>query len=469
MTDVLSSAWSMVTRHRLRSVLAMLGVAVGVCALTSIMSVESSWRKAVIEFFAPMDLETVQVVLPAGYDWRESGFRRGSLEISDVDAIRTNCPANQSVTPMMTDTVRAETRDSSLAVGLCAVPADFVKTLPDEACEGRLFTAEEEARRTPVCLLSSEARLWLFGDEPAVGQPIRLEGRRFTVVGVISGNRHTGIDTHAVYIPFGQERSLVTSDSAFSSRMEIFARAQDPQAASKQIERLMRERVGGDNTRPFTESLWEAREAALHARDRAAAYSALAGLCALLAAGIGIASLLFVSVAERSQEIGIRRALGASRGVVCGEYIAAAAILALLGGLLGGILAVPASALGAFATKWQPVTGISGALMALPEGRRQLPSMSDIAVSVSWGALGIAIVLAPLNGVVAALAPASEAAGVDPARAIAGRAGTEIRPRKLLTCVQVRPWSAGARAPDFVFLCHGQPGADGGQERAWAG
>ncbi len=434
MSDIFASAWAMVARHRLRSVLAVLGVAVGVCALTSIMSVENSWRKAVIEFFAPMDLETVEVLLSAEDNWRESGLRRPHLDISDVEAIRARCPAVQSVTPMITGVADVKMRESSLAVSLYAVSVDFVKTLPDQVREGRLFSAEEEARKTPVCMLSFEARINLFGDGPAVGQPIRLEGRRFTIVGVISGNRHTGIDTKAVYIPFGQERSLVRSRSYFVPRMKIFARALDPQMASKEIERLMQERVGGDKSRQFTESLWEEREQALRARTRVTLYTGLAGLCALLAGGIGIAALLFVSVAERSQEIGIRRALGASRGVICGEYIVTAAILALLGSLLGGALAIPASAMGAFATKWQPVTGVSGAV--LPLGR-QLPSIADIAVSVSWGALGTAIVLALVTGVAAALAPASEAAGVDPARAIVRRAGTDIRPRKFLTCVQV--------------------------------
>jgi ABC-type lipoprotein release transport system permease subunit len=59
MTDLFASAWLSVTRHRLRSLLAMAGVAVGVCALTSIMSVEQAWRRAMREFFAPLDMETV--------------------------------------------------------------------------------------------------------------------------------------------------------------------------------------------------------------------------------------------------------------------------------------------------------------------------------------------------------------------------------------------------------------------------
>jgi putative ABC transport system permease protein len=434
MIDIFSSAWATVTRHRLCSVLAILGVAIGVCALTSIMSTENSWRKAVIAFFAPMDLETVKVALSTDDNWQGSGFRRGSLEMSDVEAIQARCPAIQSITPMMSGSVEAKTRGSPVPTNLYAVPAGFTKTLPDKVCEGRLFTREEEARKTPVCLLSFEARVWLFGDEPAVGQPIRLQGRRFTVVGVISGNRRVGISAQAVYIPFDQARRLVTYGSFYRPRMEIFARARDPRTASTEMERLIRERVGGEKSYQFTESLWVVREQAVHARMRVTLYSGLAGFCALLAAGIGIAALLFVSVAERSQEIGIRRALGASRGVVCGEYIITAAILALLGALLGGVLAIPASAMGVFATKWQPVTGTSGAVLG---AGRQLPSVSDIAVSVSWGALGIAIVLALVTGVVAALAPASEAAGVDPARAIARRAGTEIRPRKFLTCAQV--------------------------------
>jgi putative ABC transport system permease protein len=434
MIDIFSSAWATVTRHRLCSVLAILGVAIGVCALTSIMSTENSWRKAVIAFFAPMDLETVKVALSTDDNWQGSGFRRGSLEMSDVEAIQARCPAIQSITPMMSGSVEAKTRGSPVPTNLYAVPAGFTKTLPDKVCEGRLFTREEEARKTPVCLLSFEARVWLFGDEPAVGQPIRLQGRRFTVVGVISGNRRVGISAQAVYIPFDQARRLVTYGSFYRPRMQIFARTRDPRTTSQEIERLMRERVGGEKSYQFTESLWVVREQAVHARMRVTLYSGLAGFCALLAAGIGIAALLFVSVAERSQEIGIRRAVGASRGVVCGEYIITAAILALLGALLGGVLAVPASAMGVFATKWQPVTGTSGAVLG---GGRQLPSMSDIAVSVSWGALGIAVILALVIGIVAALAPASEAAGVDPARAIARRAGTEIRPRRSLTSVQV--------------------------------
>lgn len=436
MSDTRASAWLAVTRHRLRSLLAMAGVAVGVCALTSIMSVEKSWRQAVTDFFAPMDLETVRVTIPAGSNWRQRGFSKPDLEREDLEAVLAHCPAVESATMMNWATLRAETEDSALELAVRAVDSGFVDTLPDEVREGRLFSADEVARQEAVCVLSFEARVWLFGSEECLGRQIRLGGHRFEVAGVIAGNRHSGIGTRAIYVPAAWFRALLSDAGWFGAQTEIFARTSDPKAAAGQIEKLMRQRIGGDGSRPFTHSLWEVREAALNARTRATLYSGLAGLCALLAAGIGIAALLFVSVAERSREIGIHRALGASKAHIYGEYVFASVILSAGGAVLGALVGIPAAAAGAFTTRWQPVLDPLAGQM-LMEGTRNLPVLSEIALAVSWEAVAIAVALALLTGVTAALAPASEGAVIDPATAIAQRAGTRGRLRKLLTCLQV--------------------------------
>ncbi|NIM07273.1 MAG: FtsX-like permease family protein [Armatimonadetes bacterium] len=436
MSDIFASAWLAVRRHRLRSVLAIAGVAIGVCALTSIMSVEKSWRNAVIDFFAPMDLETVRVTIPAGEsNWREQGFSKAPIEIVDARLIEAECSEVQSATFMTCAVVRVETADSALNVAIRAVESDFMRTLPDEIREGRVFTEEESASRAAVCMLSLEAWVWLFGDRPAVGEDIRIAGERFKVIGIIAGNKHANIGSRAAYIPLTWRRRL-KSWRGGSATPEVFARAQDPKAAVTQIEKLMREQVGGDGSRPFTRSLWRKREVALNSRTRATLYSGLAGLCALLAAGIGIAAMLFVSVAERSREIGICRALGAVRGHIYGEYVLTAAIIAALGGFLGALVGIPAAAAGAFASRWQPVFDPVGGATLMYESTG-LPEFSEIALSVSWEAIAIAFALALITGVLAALAPASEAAGIDPAKAIAQRAGTRGTLRKALTCIQV--------------------------------
>jgi putative ABC transport system permease protein len=437
-TDLLASAWLNITRHRLRSLLAMAGVAVGVCALTSIMSVEQAWRKAVTDFFEPMDLETVRVAIPAGDNWRELGFRRPSLEPSDVKAVLDEGRSVQSATLMTWGTLRAEADDgSALELAVRAVHADFTKTLPDELKEGRLFTAEEEQRHAAVCLLSYEARVWLFGSEgTVVGRHVRLGGQRFAIAGVVAGNRHAGIGSRAVYVPATWSRTLIEATFGPVPWTEIFVRVRDPKAASVSIERLMRQRLGGDSSRPYTHSLWEVREAALNARNRATLYSGLAGLCALVAAGIGIAALLFVSVAERAREIGIHRALGATKLRIYGEYLLAAAMLSLGGAAIGAVLGIPAAAAGAFTSRWQPVLDpLAGEMLT-----ESVPGLSKIAVvapSIAWGALLTASAIALLTGITAALAPASEAAAVLPATAIAQRPGTRGGARRALTSLQV--------------------------------
>ena len=210
-------------------------------------------------------------------------------------------------------------------------------------------------------------------------------------------------------------------------------------AISMWIEGLMREttRRRWFSTIQSLGPLWgEIRNTALRSRARVTLYSCLAGFCALLAAGIGIAALLFVSVAESSREIGIRRALGATRTAIYIEYLFTSALLATAGGIIGGLVGIPAATVGAFASRWQPIMSASGADQLLPAGSR-LPTCSDIALSVSWGALALAILLALVIGIAAALMPAAEAAEVEPARAIAQRAGAVVRPRQFLTVLQV--------------------------------
>jgi len=433
--DLFSAAWLSVTRHRLRSLLAMAGVAVGVCALTSIMSVEQAWRRAVTAFFAPLDLETVRVTIPGWVSrGRVTQFRKAELDQIEVEAIVRHCPAVSAATLVTSRTLYAESKDGGLDLTTYAVAADFTATLPDEVQEGRLFTAEEVAQRAPLCVLSLNARLSLFGDGPPLGRYLRVSGQRFQVIGVIAGNRHAGFETRAIYLPATWTRATLQTRFWDSPATDGFVRTPEPKAAVGQIEQVMRQRIGGDGSQSFTHSLWQVREVALHARDRATIYSALAGLCALLAAGIGIASLLFVSVAERSQEIGVHRALGASRARIYGEYLLASAMLSGGGALIGAIGGIPAAAAGAFTTRWQPVLDpLAGEFLTAG----QLPKLSEIALSVSWEAMALAAVLALLAGATAALAPASEAASLSPALAIARRAGTQRGTRQVLTSLQV--------------------------------
>jgi ABC-type lipoprotein release transport system permease subunit len=139
MIDTALSAWQAVSRHRLRSLLAIAGVAVGVCALTSIISVEQAWRAAVTRFFSKMDLQTVVVQIPETREWGQASLGRPPTE-ADAQAIARGCPAVSAATLVTWDDMRVEQGGYAMEAPVRAVAPNFGKTLPDSVREGRLFT-----------------------------------------------------------------------------------------------------------------------------------------------------------------------------------------------------------------------------------------------------------------------------------------------------------------------------------------
>jgi putative ABC transport system permease protein len=431
--SILSFTWLTIWRNRLLSLLSIAGIATGVCAIVSIMSVEQAWQKQVNAFFSSLDLNTIRVSIPSGDNWRELGLNRQTFNNSDVAAVLQKCPAvaSATLTTVFFNYVSAD--KIRLPFPIRIVASNFTDTLPDKLYEGRLFRREEV---TPVCILSYQARLWLFGaDRPAIGKTIRVGSQPFKIIGVIAGDSHIATGPRTIYILENQSRVLLVGPAQTTATTEIFARADSPKLAGEQIERLLHQRIGGDNSLIYTSSLWQIREMALHSRDRAAFYSSLAGICALLAAAIGISSLLFVAVNRQAKEIGIRRALGAKRRHIYLEYLSTSLILCLAGGGLGIILGIPAAETGVFISRWQPAINLLQAI-SLPE-KGKLPLFSGISSDISWLSVIVALLLAVITGLLSALSPAGEAAALEPVGAMVELARPRINLKRVLTGVQV--------------------------------
>ncbi len=435
MTDMLSFAWLAVTRHKVRSFLAVFGVAVGVCALTSIVSVENSWQRAVRQFFSGMDLGIVEVSSPVD---RSRGPRhaRPLLDSASLKSLVAGCPSVSSATAVSWAVLPASYGRYGLEVPIRAIDADYRIALPTQVREGRFFTAPEASSRAAVCVLDLRTRLSLFGDAPAVGEEVRLGAARFRVIGVVGASGRNADRDGVVFVPSAWSRFLLTSD-IYRASTSVFARVADPKAAHAQLAQALRQRTK-EQCDDCVSSLWRERDLALRSRQRTTLYTGLAAICALFVAGIGIAGLLFVSTAERTREIGICRALGATWAHLLGEYLGVSLMLSLAGCIAGVVLGIPAAMAGVFAARWdtpiaQQHTGLLGGKVAF------FPKISEIAVTVSWEAIAIAVTFATLTAIVAALAPAWEAMRLDPARAIAAQHATSAptQLRQVLASLQI--------------------------------
>jgi putative ABC transport system permease protein len=435
MTDSLLFAWLTVTRHKVRSVLVVFGVAVGVCALTSIVSVEKSWQRAVMQFFSGMDLGIVQVSSPLD---RSRGPRsaRPLLDSASLKSLVAHCPTVSSATAVSWAVMPASYGQYGLEVPVRAIDADYRVALPTRVWEGRFLSAPETSSRAAVCVLHLKTRLALFGDDPAVGQEVRLGATKFRVIGVVTASGRNANSDGEIFVPSAWSRFLLTSDTRRAST-SVFARVADLKAAHEQIAQALQQRTQ-EECDDCVSSLWKQRELALRSRQRTTLYTGLAAICALFVAGIGIAGLLFVSTAERTREIGICRALGATWAHLLGEYLGVSLLLSGAGCTAGVVLGIPAAMAGVFASRWDtPIAQQDSVLLG--SKMATFPKMSEIAVTISWEAIAISVALATLTAIVTALAPAWEATRLDPARAIAAQqatsTGTQLR--KVLASLQI--------------------------------
>jgi putative ABC transport system permease protein len=405
-------AWQAMTRQRLRSFLAVLGVTVGALAVVSVLSVEQSWREQVDRAFTGLDLNRFYVDTPR----TGKGLARTQLIEEDGDAIRRECDAVDRLTVYTFFGGNAHRgRQRVDYLNTWWIDSDFEDVFGLSLLEGALLTRHEIEQGAQLCMITPELAKVLFPEGKSVGKQLRVADVPFTVAGVVARvDDPDWSKAQCVYLPRRSFRLVNRSKPSTSIR----GRAKDPAAAARQIDALMRRRVGGDRTTEYVQGAWIAREAARNVRNRAQLVGVLAAICALLLGSYGVAAVLYVSVAESAREIGVRRALGAGRLAAASEVMLAGAIFGLVGAAAGLVLAKLGLWLAAVPGVMIP-QGFDRAFRELagPGGPQGIPSF--FIPTMSWQPVVTATVSSLLMCVFASLEPASEIVKLDPAYAVA--------------------------------------------------
>jgi putative ABC transport system permease protein len=339
MRDILLLSWQAIWRHKLRGLLAVAGVAVGITAITGIISAETSWARALDQTFAQLGVTKVAVDPPAA----DAEAMRGDLTLDDVDAIRDTCTLAKSVIPISSARLEVKVgREVWTAVvkagGLGVEDAHGI-----ELTAGRRLEEADLSSKAPVCLVATFIAEKLFGSAEHIGRVLRIGGRGFTVAGTFhdrSGDhsyRRAMVGERAeVYLPITTAQRIPQLNGVH----KIIVEAEDQVGAANQINALLRHRLRAASDAEFTTSAATMKQAALRSRRRVSLFVALAAFLALLVAAIGVANVLLVSVAERAREIGLRRAFGATSWAVAWQFLAESLTICLAGAVAGGVAAI---------------------------------------------------------------------------------------------------------------------------------
>ncbi|WP_411698389.1 ABC transporter permease [Conyzicola sp.] len=348
--EILISAFRGVTANKLRSILTLLGVMIGVASVILLLAVGNGSAQEVKNAISSLGANTITV--------RASGMGGGGGEEStaaSTDKVITTAVADQlaaadlghvsSVTPQVSTSLTvSSTNASSDSVSIVGTTTNYFDVGTTGVGTGEAFTDAEVTSSAKVAVIGQTLATTLFPSASALGESISVDGTPFTVVGVLENQSSTGA-TDANFVVIAPITRIQKSFTGFGAVSTLSVEATDSDsvdAAEGEIEIMLNQLLGqteDDESYSISNqsSLLETQE------ESADSFTVLLGVVAaisLLVGGIGVTNVMLVSVTERTKEIGIRKALGATRGAILGQFLAEAATLTLLGGLLGVVAAL---------------------------------------------------------------------------------------------------------------------------------
>ncbi len=342
--DCLSTALRALLGNKLRSILTMLGILIGVAAVISVLSLGRAQEALVEEAFASLGANLIYV-MPRESGIMGAGVGEATLTLGDAEEIGRHAPSVVGVAPTATTYAPVVAGGESLDSMIAGVTPEAGSVDNYIVAQGRFITEFDYRARSRVAVLGSEIAQTLFGEMDPTGQSIRIDGRQFEVIGVLEG-RGTGfgIEDVRVYTPLSTFYATLAASQAGSrghsvDSISIQVRSSDElESAMEEITAILRDGHGireGDSD-DFSVISMEAMAGQVSQvmGILALVLAGIAGI-SLLVGGIGIMNIMLVSVTERIREIGLRKAVGAKRRDILVQFLIEAATLGLCGGAMG--------------------------------------------------------------------------------------------------------------------------------------
>lgn len=404
-SETLRTGWSAVRGHKLRSMLTVLGILIGIAAVILTVGLGLGTQKDVSEQISSLG-SNLLIVTPGSStdsDGMRGGFGSGAtLTRSDADALASsvNAPDIGAVAAEKESSLSVEANDTNWTTTVVGSTTSWLDVRSRTVASGEFFTEDDDTSGATVAVIGATTATELFGTTNVVGQQLTIADTPFTIVGVLAeaGSSTDSDLDDLVVVPLTTAANTVSGGLTRNSLSTIYvqaASADQLSAAYQEAQTLLLNLHGitdvdsADFSIDSQDSLVSTATSVY--RTLTVLLTGIAAL-SLLVGGIGVMNIMLVSVTERTREIGLRKALGAPPWAIRRQFLVEAAILGLTGGVMGAALGVVAAYV--------------------------LPGALGTSIVVSGAAVGGSVAIALAIGLVFGVYPATRAARLAPIDAL---------------------------------------------------
>ena len=394
-SDLFRLALSALRSHRLRTALSMLGIAIGICTVILLTSIGEGTRLFVINQFTQFGTNIIAINPGKQETIGIPGILGGTthkLTLDDAEAIQ-RLPGVDFVAPFAFGAARVEGNARGRSVYVYGCTASFPEVFKFAVRQGRFLPPGDPRRGAAVAVLGPTLKRELFGDAQALGEVVRIGGQRFRIIGIMEPKGDVmGFDLDdTVFVPVSRAMKLFNLDELIEIDAH-FSHAGLEQQVETDIRRLLTERHNGKEDFSITTQTQMLEVFGNIMNVITIGVMAIAGI-SLLVGSIGILTIMWITVGERTSEIGLLKALGATGVQIQTLFLAEAVTLATIGGAAGIGIGM----------------GLAWALQLAVPG---LPVETPLQFVL------IALVVSLATGLISGVLPARRAAALDPIDAL---------------------------------------------------
>jgi len=343
--EIVKMASEALLSSKVRTFLSMLGIIIGVCTVIIVFAIGQGAQKDVADQYKNLSANSIMIMGSMGGGRPGEAVSSSKLSEDDVSVILDNADYITTAAAVVQTSATAAYESATSDSTLMGVNNTFFNISNLEIQYGRVFTEEENTEQGMMVVLGSTAAADLFGtaSQNVIGETVTINNKKLEVIGILkeNGSTSTMMDYDgSVFVPYNYAKKKLMSGGG-RSNIRIVALVDDVEnvdLAIDEVTSLLRVEHGLDSSEDDDFSVMDAGSMVSAAQSSASTLTTLLTLVAtvvLLVSGIGIMNVMFVTVAERTKEIGIAKAIGGTRTAIWGQFLIESIMLSMIGGILG--------------------------------------------------------------------------------------------------------------------------------------